>query len=92
MKIVRALYGLKSSGAAWHKMIKDIMIHLGFSPCKADPDVWMKAATTLCGFEYYQYVLIYVDDILHIAHDTKPVMDALARLYELKKGTVGKPV
>eukprot|EP00957_Ditylum_brightwellii_P114413 8722693-Ditylum_brightwellii.AAC.2 len=81
-----------SSGAAWHKMIKNTMIHLGFPPCKADSDVWMKAATTLCGFKYCQCVLIYVDDVLHIAYDTKQVMDALVRLYELKEGTVGKPV
>eukprot|EP00957_Ditylum_brightwellii_P022076 1665497-Ditylum_brightwellii.AAC.1 len=91
MKIVRALYGLKSSGAAWHKMVKDTMLSLGFQPCKADPDVWMRQAVTPCGFEYWEYVLIYVDDILHIAYDTHPVMKELAKLYELKEGSVGEP-
>eukprot|EP00957_Ditylum_brightwellii_P139238 10612265-Ditylum_brightwellii.AAC.1 len=91
MKIIRALYGLKSSGATWHKMIKDTMLSLGFMPCQANPDVWLKPSITPCGFEYYKYVLICVDGILHITHDTLLVMKALLELYELKEGSVREP-
>ena len=38
--IVRALYGLKGSGAAWHTHFAQHLSDLGFIPCKSDPDVW----------------------------------------------------
>ena len=40
--IIRSLYGLKSSGAAFRNHLADCMTHLGYRPCLADPDLWMK--------------------------------------------------
>jgi hypothetical protein len=40
------------------------MTDLGFTSCKADPDVWMRKATKPDGTYYYEYVLYYVDDAL----------------------------
>jgi hypothetical protein len=41
VKIVRALYGLKSSGASWHSVLKQAIIDdLGFQPTIADPDAY----------------------------------------------------
>ncbi len=40
---------------------------------------------------YYEYVAVYVDDILVIAESPKETMDCLAKLYRLKEGSVGKP-
>ncbi len=42
--IVRALYGLKSSGTAWHSHLANTLHHMGFTSCLADPDVWFKTA------------------------------------------------
>lgn len=36
---VRALYELKSSGAAWHAFFADSLSELGFIPYRSDPDV-----------------------------------------------------
>ncbi len=45
LKIVRALYGLKSAGASFHAHLASILWHImGFTPCLADPDVWMRPA------------------------------------------------
>ena len=42
-RLVRALYGLKSSGASWRKMFKDfIEQRLGFKPSRADPDMYYR--------------------------------------------------
>jgi hypothetical protein len=41
----RALYGLKSSGAAWHAHLSEALREIGFTPSKADPDMWMRKAT-----------------------------------------------
>jgi hypothetical protein len=83
--LVRALYGLKTSGAAWRAHISGNMRELGFEPSDADPDVWMRAATKLDGFKYYEYVLIYVDDILALGEHPEKVMISLSDIYRLKK-------
>jgi hypothetical protein len=41
--LVQALYGLKSAGALFSQHLVDCMRMLGYTPCKANPDVWMKA-------------------------------------------------
>ncbi len=51
--IVRALYGLKSSAAAWHSMLAGTLSDMGFQHSLANPDVWMKPATKGTGEEYY---------------------------------------
>jgi hypothetical protein len=43
--IVRALYGLKSAGAAFCAHIASFMRQIGYTSCKADPDLWYKAET-----------------------------------------------
>jgi hypothetical protein len=56
--IVRALYGLKSAGAASRNHLAECMKHLGWNP-------WMKAERRPDdGVLYWAYILIYVDDIL----------------------------
>ena len=41
--IVRALYGLKSAGAAFRNHLADIMHTMGYEPCRDDVDLWYKA-------------------------------------------------
>jgi hypothetical protein len=91
MIIVRALYGLKSSGASWASMLSESIMALGYSPSEADRNVWLKPAVKPDGFRYYQLILIYVDDILHLSHDPDTTINALRGMYELKEGSVGSP-
>jgi hypothetical protein len=90
--IVRALYGLKSTGAEFHAHLADCMRHLGYTSCPADPDLWYKEVKQpVTGVPYYSYILIYVDDILCIHHDTMPVLDKLNQLFTLKPSSVSNP-
>jgi hypothetical protein len=66
--VVRALYGLKSAGASWRATLAQELRDLGFVSTTADPDVWIQAAVRDDGFEYYEMLLIYVDDILAVSH------------------------
>jgi hypothetical protein len=91
MLIVCALYGLKSSGASWRAMLAQSLTKIGYESTRADPDVWIRAAFKPDGSEYYEMVLVYVDDILHLPHDVRPMMKALADLYELKPESCGPP-
>ncbi len=40
--IVRALYGLKSAGAAWRAHLAGSLSSIGYKSCLADPDVWLR--------------------------------------------------
>ena len=45
------------------------MEHLGYQPCRADPDMWMRLEKTGNGLDYYEYALLYVDDCLMMSDD-----------------------
>ena len=90
-EIVRALYGLKSSGAAYGEHLANCMTHLGYQTCLADNDVWFMAQTKPDGTEYYAYVLIYVDDILVIHHDAKMVLGQIDYFFHMKPESMGDP-
>ena len=89
--IVRALYGLKSSGARWRDHMAATLRDGKFRSCPADPDVWMQENVKPDGSHYWEYVLIYVDDALAISHDPKAIMDYLSSRYTLKPGSVKEP-
>lgn len=90
---MRALYGLKPSGASWRAMLAETLGKdgLGYTSTAADKDVWIKKEVLPDGKEYYSMVLVYVDDILCIYKDTSVVIDALASIYVMKEGSMGPP-
>jgi hypothetical protein len=59
---------------------------MGFTSSLADPDVWFRAAVKPNGFEYYEYILAYVDDILAISYDPAKILLTLSDFYRLKNG------
>ena len=60
VKGVRALDGLKSSGAAWREMFNGTILEMGFVPTIADPDVYRRANVKDKGFKYYKYLLVHI--------------------------------
>ncbi len=89
--IVHALYGLESAGASFHSHLADCMQHLGYTSCPADPDLLYKEVQPETGVLYYSYILIYVDDIVCIHHDSMPMLDKLNQYFTLKPSLVGNP-
>ena len=89
--VVQALYGLKSAGASFRNHLADCMHHLGFKPCLANPDLWMLATMQPDGFEYYAYVLLYVDDVMVIHHDALSILARLDKYFKMKPGSIGDP-
>jgi Reverse transcriptase (RNA-dependent DNA polymerase) len=79
MNIKKALYGLKSSGAAWRALFAMTLTDLGYTSTKADPDVWIRAQVKPDGFGYYEMVLVYVDDTMVLSHEPKQTMRMLLR-------------
>jgi hypothetical protein len=75
--IVRALYGLKEASASFRSFMAKRLDELGFKSSVADPDVWLRPAVKENGDEYYEYILIYVDDVLAISKDPRKVLEDL---------------
>ena len=85
--IVRALYGLKSAGAAWHSHLSNyIMNELGYETTLADPDVYRKPSVKSDGTKYYSYLVVYVDDVLCFHEKPTSIMDIISDTFRLKDG------
>ena len=91
MIIRKALYGLKSSGAAFGAHLTEILYKMNFKPTKGNPDVWIRPETKADGFEYYEMVLVYVDDILCISDDPKATVTRIQATFKLKDDRIEKP-
>ena len=82
MTIEKAIYGLCSSSARYHERFAETMRDMGFTPSPADPDVWMRDAG-----DVYEYLVVYVDDLIAIMKDPKAFLDELQQFphnYTLK--------
>jgi hypothetical protein len=87
--IVRALYGLKSAGAALINHLAECMKHLGWHPCRTDRDLLMKAETHPDdGVLYWASILIYVDDILCVHHDPGFPLEKRDEYFKMKEGSI----
>ena len=90
--VVRALYGLKSASAAFRAFMAKKLDEIGFQSSPADPDVWMRPAIKPNGDEYYEYILMYVDDILAISMDpTSILMSMEGDTVKYKNGKIEPP-
>jgi len=82
--VATAMYCLNISGTAWHAKFSETLWSMEFKPSYTDPDVWMRPATNVDGFEYYKYILVYVNDVLVISAAPIPIMKTLQQAYGLK--------
>ena len=90
--IRRALYGGKSAGRDFRNHLRACMSHIGFTPCLADPDVWMRPAQKADGSKYWEYVLLYVDDALVISDNAKHILEnEIGKYFIMKPGSIGPP-
>ena len=90
--VVRALYGLKSSALQFRNHLADTLgNHLGFKSSLADPDLWYKPCVDDKGFEYYSYILVYVDDLLIIDKAPKRFMDQIQEKFKVKPSSIEEP-
>jgi len=83
--IRKALYGLRSSGKRWHEMLADTLRDMGFTPSRAEGDIWMRKSED---GKIYEYIAVYVDDLAIAARDPMGLCNLLMKKYNYKlKGT-----
>jgi hypothetical protein len=81
--IHKALYGLRTSGKRWHKRLSDCLCDMGFTPCIAEPDVWLRPKS-----DVYEYIGVYVDDLAIVTKEPQVIIDKLVNQHTFKlKGT-----
>ena len=92
IKIVRTLYGLRTSRLAFRNHLADILGNvLKFKSSLTDPDVWLRSSTKSDGNKYYLYILVYVDDVLIIDEDPKRYMDLRQSSYTVNPASICEP-
>ncbi len=84
--IILALYGLKLSGACWHKLCSKTLIEMGFVRSKADYDLWMRARE-----DHYEYIAVIVDDLLVFSREPESIIEPLKEVYKYELKGVGQP-
>ena len=62
-----------------------------YEPCLAGPDIWMRTAVHSNKSEYYDYVLLYVDDALAVSENTKECLLEIDKYFPMKPGSIGEP-
>jgi Reverse transcriptase (RNA-dependent DNA polymerase) len=82
--LTKALYGHQSSGLRWYEHFADILRSMGFFPCIAESDIWMRAAGNV-----YEYIAVYVDDICIAAKDPQYIIETLKNKHKLQLKNVG---
>jgi hypothetical protein len=89
MVITRALYGLRTSGASWRQMLSDTLTstEFGYTQSRGDPDVYCKRRSRPGGNDYYEMILVFVDDILCISHKPQEFIDKTGLVYDLRSST-----
>ena len=90
--IIRTIYGGKRAGKYYWRHVRYAMDEMGFESCKADPDVLFCSAMKNVGTDYYQYVLLYTDDILAIMKKPEDfVLHELGKIFVVKPNFIGTP-
>ena len=88
--VVRALYGIKSSGSSFKNHLAECKRNLGHSSCLADPYLLFKEETRPSdGAKYYAYFLLYVDDCLVINHDADKALHEIDHFFKIQSGSIG---
>ena len=64
---------------------------MNFVPTQAYPDFYRQILRKPNGEDYYELLLVYVDDVLACSHNPQAIMDALSLTYDLKPGSLGAP-
>jgi hypothetical protein len=84
--VTKALYGLKTSGAQWHQKFADNLRDMGFRPCQADYDFWIRSRG-----DSYDYIAVMVDDLLIFSKDPDSIINPLKKIYNYELKGVGEP-
>ena len=91
MIVVRVLYGLKSASASFRGFMAKKLDESCFKSRKADFDILLRPAKKPDGKEYYEYVMLYVDDVMTASHKAHQVIEDLGNGIRYKHAKIEPP-
>ena len=80
VQLERALYGLPEAGKLWHELLKEKLKSVGYMLMDGDSRIWRYVTKKDGKVNAVSFLLIYVDDIMHIYKGTQggqPIRDRL---------------
>ena len=81
--IIKAIYGLRTSGKRWAERFSACLREMGFFPCKAEPCIWLRRDN-----DVYEYIAVYVDDLAIASRNPQGIINELTNTYKfILKGT-----
>ena len=69
-------------------LLRDNLDSMGYRPSYADPDLWLLPAVKPDGFEYYEYILCHVDNVLCISCNLRKQMKRFWGYFKLKDNKI----
>ena len=72
-------YGLRSAAATYHQVASGVLKKMGFRPTRVDPDLWIRKKG-----DHYEYLAIYVDDILAWGKKPLDIIKEVQRTFKLQ--------
>ena len=89
--VVRDLYGLKFYGYPFWAHLRRCMHVLGYEPCLADPNLWIKSEVRPNErYEYYSYILCYLYHIMVVHHAASIILTRIDKYLTLKASSIGE--
>ena len=91
MLVRKFRYGLKSSGAAFRAFLAETLNEMGYWPIDDDLVLCLRPEVKPDIFEYYEYILCYVNDVLCINHNQRKLMKRIQEDFKLKDDKLEPP-
>ena len=72
-------------GVSCRDKLAETLSSISYMSTESDPDVWIKRAKKENGTTYYKYMLVSVDDVIHLGKDAQEDMFKLNQVNWLKE-------
>ena len=76
-----ALYGLKTASCSFHEWFGDMLLRMGFTPSRADQDLWWIKSTD---YEGYDYIATHVDDVICAAKNPMKYLATIEQEFKVR--------
>ena len=80
VELQRALYGLPGSARAFADFLADTLTRLGFTPSRADPDLWIKRNED----GIYNFIATHVDDLIIVSKNPEEYLSLIEQEFALR--------
>ena len=74
------------AGKRWSETLADCLLEMDFTPCKAEPDIWMRKKGDL-----YKYIASYLADLAIASKNPKEIIEELQTRHNFKSKGTGPP-